>query len=141
MAEPSSTETTPIVFFDGLCGLCDRFIQFLLKEDQLKLLKFAPLQGKSAKLLLPHEYLQNLRSIVFFDHRESYEKSDAVIRIFSGPIAQSRPAWKLILLLRIVPKGVRDFFYDWIANYRYHWFGKRETCVLPDAETQERFMQ
>ena len=65
-----------------------------------------------------------------------YSKSDAVLRIARG----LRAPWPLIGVLAIVPRALRDVVYDWVARNRYHWFGKRETCLLPSGEDALRFL-
>jgi predicted DCC family thiol-disulfide oxidoreductase YuxK len=122
-----------IVFFDGICGLCNSFIEFLFIEDRHNILLFSTLQGESAKEL---NINNNLESIVLYDNKQLFYKSDAIIRILSsiGGI------WRLAIIARLLPRGLRDGLYYLIATNRYSWFGKKESCPIPTKEEQARFL-
>lgn len=122
-----------IVFFDGVCHLCNGFIDFLLKMDKHKKLYFSPLQGEAYKSLKAHN--KDVDSIVF-KQDQIYLKSDAVIKIFM----HLGGLWAVAAVFLVLPKSFRDFFYDIVANNRYGWFGKRNECRLPSAEERERFL-
>lgn len=130
---------TGIVFYDGVCGLCQRWVRFLLQRDKAQTLRFAPLQGETAKARtdLPTE----LRTVVFIlrpgtPDEQIFTRSEAALRLLEhlGGI------WRVVSWLRIVPRGVRDGIYDFIARRRYRWFGKDESCPLPPTEWQARFL-
>lgn len=124
-----------IVFFDGVCGLCDHWVQFLLDIDGGKILKYAPLQGEKAKEIVPKSFTGNMTSIVFFSNGKFYTKSSAVLKILSnlGGI------WKMMSIFVIIPPFIRDFIYDLIAKNRYRFFGKLETCRILNSETRHLF--
>ena len=134
-----TSDPTNIVFYDGVCGLCDRTVQFVLKRDQARRIFFAPLQGETAKQRpdLPAD----LRSIVFITNfgtaqERVYFRSDAVLRILdllSG-------IWRVVSWLRIIPRSLRDAIYDAVARRRYRWFGKFDNCRVPTPETRARFL-
>lgn len=118
-----------IVFYDGHCLLCNRAIKYLLKNDRKKRLKVAPLQSKVAE-----HYLKELEkpwpdSIIFYSNNKIYLKSNAVLIATAKLSILHKP----LLLLRIIPKFIRNWVYDWVAKNRYGWFGKSETCLLPNA--------
>jgi predicted DCC family thiol-disulfide oxidoreductase YuxK len=128
-----------IVFYDGVCGLCDRWVRFILRRDKHKTLRFAPLQGVSAKARpdLPAE----LRTVVFVTRvgtlaEQSFARSEAALRLLD----HVGGFWRLISWLRIIPRPIRDAVYDAIARRRYRWFGKFEACPLPPPEWRERFL-
>ncbi|MCO5052562.1 MAG: DCC1-like thiol-disulfide oxidoreductase family protein [Verrucomicrobiae bacterium] len=130
---------TGIVFYDGVCGLCQRWVRFLLQRDKAQTLRFAPLQGETAKARtdLPTE----LRTVVFIlrpgtPDEQIFTRSEAALRLLEhlGGI------WRVVSWLRIIPRGVRDGIYDFIARRRYRWFGKDESCPLPPTEWQARFL-
>lgn len=127
----------PIVFFDGVCGLCNRSIDFLVRVDRARKLRFAPLQGRTAAKLLPVEAIgpDKFESIVFLENGRVYTHSDAILRIGMslGGI------WSYSGLAVLIPRPLRDSLYRWIARNRYRWFGKRRTCRLPSQGERALF--
>jgi predicted DCC family thiol-disulfide oxidoreductase YuxK len=113
-----------VVFFDGVCGLCNGFVDFIIKHDKKQLFKFSPLQSDFAKSSLPDQ------------DGQLYSKSSAVLQVFSimGGF------WRLLYVFRIFPTSFNDFFYDIIASNRYNLFGKKETCRIPTPEERARFI-
>ena len=125
-----------IVFFDGVCGLCNRFVDFALTADKNQALKFAPLQGMTAKKYQARIDALKSDSIVLIDDSGIYDRSDAFIRICQ----QIGGAWTLMIVLRIVPLFFRDFLYNQVARSRYSLWGKSETCRLPTSAEQGRIL-
>ncbi|SFB68969.1 Predicted thiol-disulfide oxidoreductase YuxK, DCC family [Halobiforma haloterrestris] len=131
-------EDAPVVLFDGVCNLCNGFVQFLVPRDTEGMLYFASLQSDAATALLadhepsPHD----LESVVLVEGDDCYVKSDAVIRIARhlGGI------YALAAVGRLVPRRLRDWLYDFVAANRYDWFGKREQCMVPTGDVRERFL-
>lgn len=128
-----------IVFYDGVCGLCDRWVRFFLKRDKQRTLRFAPLQGETAKARndLPAE----LRTVVFIlrpgaADEQIFTRSEAALRLLD----HVGGFWRIVSWLRIVPRPIRDWVYDAIAQRRYRWFGKFESCPLPPPEWRDRFL-
>ncbi|MCB0355877.1 MAG: DUF393 domain-containing protein [Bdellovibrionales bacterium] len=126
----------PILFFDGVCGLCSKFVDFLFKIDKKGVYRVAPLQGQTAKALLPKDYTDNLKSLIVWRNHQILLKSEAVLAI----IDDIGGGWKFILLFRIIPRFIRDKVYDFIAKYRYKVFGQKSTCRLPSADEQKLFL-
>ena len=125
----------PIVFFDGVCGLCNRAVNVLLRHDEDAYFKVAPLQGSTARALLGN-LPEKVDSIVLWEEGSVYIKSDAALRI-----ASRLTGWpRLLLSARILPRYFRDKVYDLIARKRYHWFGKKETCRVPTEQERLRFL-
>lgn len=125
-----------IVFFDGICGLCNSFIDLLMREDKQNVLSYAPLQGQTAKELIPESNLIDLDTIMYYDNGKLFQKSDAVLRIL-GDIGG---IWKLALVFKVVPLFVRNKVYDFVAGNRYKWFGKKEACRMPTKEEREKIL-
>lgn len=127
----------PIIFFDGVCGLCNRFVDLMLRADKRGLFRFAPLQGETAKALLPplpeeaHAW-----SVVYRDEHGTYRESEAVLRV----LGRLGGWWGTLAVFRCLPRALRDAVYRLIARNRYRWFGKRETCRLPTPEERARFL-
>jgi predicted DCC family thiol-disulfide oxidoreductase YuxK len=135
----------PIIYFDGLCGLCDGFVRFILARDSLGLYRFAPLQGETARVRLAGLELGGLKTVVLEEdpalrpigQRQGIRtKSDAAIAILAG----LGHAWRLMNVLRIVPGFLRNVVYDVIALFRYRWFGKRSECRIPTADERTHFL-
>ena len=133
-----------IVLFDGVCALCDRTVQFLLKKDKQGVLKFAPLQGPTATAILKRhpEIEDNTRSVILVQNHDTASES---ISVRSQAILECLSAlggfWRVVSLLRIIPPFVRDAVYNFIARNRYRWFGKYDECIVPPPEMKERFME
>lgn len=126
----------PIIFYDGVCGLCDNFVQFVLSEDFCGVFKLAPLQGETAKELLGED-AESMHSIVLLDENgERYERSAAVLRILTW----MGGLWRFAGVLWIVPRQIRDIVYNFIARNRYKVFGKFEACRMPSEAERERFL-
>ena len=123
----------PIIFFDGVCHLCEGTVQKLLKWDKNKIFRFATLQYASDQQLIDTSF----NSIILMDKGETFHKSDALIKILS--ILGGKYLW-LATFTGLFPKGIRDFGYDIIAKYRFRWFGKYDTCMLPDESHKARFL-
>lgn len=124
-----------IIFFDGVCNLCNAFVDFLIARDKDQLFHFAPLQGETARARLPADAL-SLRSVVLWNQGERLEKSDAALMI----LQQLGGIWWLSRIFWVVPGFLRDLVYDFVAANRYGFFGKRETCRLPSPEEKARFL-
>ena len=134
-----SPRPEPIVLYDGVCGLCDRFVQFVLKRDPSGRIKFAQLQSERGKEFLRKFGLpeKELSFVVLVEGERCSLKSLAVFRTFR----YLDGAWKAASYLRIVPPIISDVVYDFVARNRYSWFGKYDVCVIPDKSTMNRFLE
>ncbi len=127
----------PIIFFDGVCAMCNRFVDLILRADGREVFRFAPLQGETARALLPplggdpREW-----SMVYLDERGIHDQSDASLEVYR----RLGGAWWLLGLLRFVPRFIRNPAYRLVARNRYRWFGRRDSCRLPSAEEKARFL-
>lgn len=129
-------EKKPIIFFDGYCGLCNGFVDFVIARDHKKTFRYATLQGATAARLLSKEDVENLNSVVVFVHQQTFRKSRAVLQVFSDLGGR----WKTLSFFGFLPTPLLDFFYDIVAKNRYRWFGKREVCRLPSKEERALFL-
>jgi predicted DCC family thiol-disulfide oxidoreductase YuxK len=141
MSEPNiqkdNATSPPVVLFDGVCKLCNGSVNFILPRDSKGRLKLAPLQSDYARAVLK-EHGKNpdaLNSMMLLEGERLTVKSTAVIRIskYLGG------AWPLCMIALIIPPFIRNFVYDIIAKNRYRWFGKFDTCRLPEAGLEDRF--
>ena len=128
-----------VVLFDGVCNLCNGFVQFVLPRDPEGRYRFASLQSEVGRELLAEHDLptDELESIVLIEDGESYVKSAAVIRIAAG----LGGAYRLLSPFRHVPRPVRDRVYDFVADNRYRWFGKKDRCMMPSGDAESRFLE
>ena len=127
----------PVLFFDGVCGLCNRFVDFALPRDRRGVLRFAPLQGETAAQVLDRDDVQSLRSVVLSDARGLHRRSAAVVRVLwlLGGI------WSVLgTLLWLIPRPLRDLGYAVVARLRYRVFGRKETCRMPTAAERAKFL-
>ena len=128
----------PILLFDGHCNLCNAWVQFIVKRNPAKTIRFASLQSNAGRALLAeHKIAQDyLDSLVLIEEERFSVSSSAALRTLSY-----LSTWESRLkLLLIVPRPIRDLIYRFIAKYRYKWFGRREQCMIPTAELNERFL-
>ena len=129
--------SVPVVFFDGVCGLCNSFVDWVIRHDRKKIFRFAPIQGQTAKEHLGRFPPQEEDwSIIYADEKGTYERSSAVLKILSRLGGFSK-IWALFL---IFPPFIRDGVYRLIAKRRYRWFGKRDSCRLPTPQEKDRFL-
>ena len=128
-----------IVFFDGVCVLCNRSVDFLIRADRRKKLKYASLQSGSSKAFLSENDQKLLKedTIVFYSHGKILLRSDAVLKISS---TLGFP-YSLFMILIIIPKKWRDNLYVYIARHRFRWFGRYENCRIPDEKTCDRILE
>jgi predicted DCC family thiol-disulfide oxidoreductase YuxK len=134
----------PILLYDGVCGLCNRFVQFILHRDRNAIFRFASLQGACAATILtrhgasptaldtvfvvanhelPDEYLLSRSEAVLF-----------VLKQLAGPWRASAS------LLQVLPKSFRDAVYNALARRRYRIFGRSEVCMPPPDQDRSRFL-
>ena len=128
---------TPIVFYDGVCGLCDRFVRWVHGRDVERVFRFAPLQGETAAARLgPQGRDDSEWSVVLLDGNGRHERSEAVLRIACA----LGGGWGVIAsALRYVPRPLRDAAYRFVAARRHAWFERVDSCPLPTAQ-QRRVM-
>lgn len=130
-----------IILFDGECNFCDSFVNFVVKRDSKNEFRLCALQSQCAKNLSAKYNFeieqQNLSSVILLNDEKIYKKSTAAIKILS----QLGGLWHLMPALFIIPKFLRDFFYDYFAKNRYRWFGKKEICEINSAEINQRLLK
>jgi len=133
-----------IVFYDGICGLCNRLVQFLLKRDRHDRLRFASLQSDFASRVLSRHGIdpKDLDTVHVVEHYQQsnervLDRSDAILR--AG--RELGGIWAFAAKLgSVVPRPLRNLFYRFVANNRYRVFGKYETCMLPEPQHRAKFL-
>lgn len=137
-----STLPDKLVLFDGVCGLCDRTVQFALEHDPKGVLKFATIQGETgAGVIARHPELAGVDSVIFVEQRPEGEhievRSKAVFRMATflegGGV-------KMLSLFTVLPQVIADAGYDLVASLRYRIFGKLDQCRIPKPEERARFL-
>jgi predicted DCC family thiol-disulfide oxidoreductase YuxK len=130
---------THVILFDGVCNLCNGFVQFVIKRDQKKVFKFASLQSEFGQKFLAENKLNDaeFKSIILVKGVSYFSQSKAVLNIFR----ELGGAWKLLYVFIVVPKVIRDAVYNLVARNRYKWFGKRLNCIVPAKELDDRFLK
>ena len=134
----------PIVLYDGVCGLCNRSVQFLLKHDKDGRFRFASLQSNFAEKVLGRHGLdpKDLDTVHVVENYDQpgervLQRSDAILR--AG--RELGGFWSATSsVARIVPRPLRDLVYRFVATNRYCVFGKYDTCMLPDPNQRSRFL-
>ena len=127
-----------VVLFDGICNLCSWSVQFILRRDPHAYFRFAALQSPIGQRLLHTHGIDPdiLASVVLIDQGTVYLQSEAALRI----VRHLHGIWPVVSMLLVVPRPLRDRFYDWIATRRYRWFGQRASCLIASAATRNRFL-
>ena len=130
-------ENKKIIFYDGLCAMCNRFIRILITLDKKEKFLLAPLQGKNGKILQKNfsKELKGIDSVIFYN-KKVYTKSSAVINILS----ELGGTYKLAYIFNIIPSFISDSIYDYIARNRFQWFGKLDKCPMPEKKNISRFL-
>ena len=138
--------TGPIMLYDGVCGLCNRTVSFILPRDPHGRIRFAPLQGPTAAAILARHGVPipagDPESFVLVEEpgtpaeRLSFRSTAAlrVARWLAGP-------WSWLGALRVIPRPLRDWVYDRVARSRYRIFGKLDACPVPAPEHRTRFLE
>ena len=128
----------PILLFDGHCNLCNAWVQFIVKRDSSRTIRFASLRsGAGRRMLEEHKIDANyIDSLVLFEEERFSVSSNAALRTLSYFDGWERH----LIFLSVVPRSLRDRVYRFIAKNRYKWFGRREQCMVPTLELSKRFL-
>jgi predicted DCC family thiol-disulfide oxidoreductase YuxK len=128
-----------IILFDGVCNLCDKSVQLILKNDTKDIFRFVALQSELGEIIINHIGIDRNKtdSIVLYEPGNAYYyKSQAAFRIAN----YLQGFYKMISLFRFLPVFFTDFVYDYIAKNRYKWYGKKDECMIPTRETLDKFL-
>src|SRR5690606_13075118 len=122
--------------FDGVCIFCSATVQWIIKNDPKAYFQLAALQSPEAQLLLAGKTLPpHTDSIVLLEQGKVYTESTAALRI----TRKLRMPYPLLYGLIIIPPFVRNGVYRFIARNRYRWFGRRDSCMIPNPKQQKHF--
>ncbi len=136
---PSSPPTDPaILYFDGVCTLCNGAVDFIIRRDRARRFRYASLQSEAGRRMMESQGMDPsvLDTLILWEAGRMHTKSSAALRI----ARHLGGAWPLLGVFRLVPRFLRDPLYDWVARNRYRWFGRKESCRLPTPEERELFL-
>lgn len=132
-------EGKKIILFDGFCNLCEASVLFVIQHDKKDIFRFVALQSDLGKEIIQHIGLstKHIDSVIVYEPGISYfYKSAAAIEIAKD----LGGVFHVGTLFRIIPTGLRNFLYDYIAKNRYLWYGKKESCLIPTEEIKSKFL-
>jgi len=132
-------EKKKIILFDGVCNLCDTSVQFIIKHDTADIFRFAALQSDIGKRLTSERGIdtEQVDSIILIESGVAYyTKSDAALEIGT----ELKGYRTLSKILKLIPSGLRNIVYDFIAKNRYGWYGKKDACIIPTPELKAKFL-
>lgn len=129
-----------ILYFDGVCGLCNGFVDFILRLSMQNNVQprfyLSPLQSEKAKNHIPSQYISKMDSLIYFKNGKFYTYSDAVIEV----LYDVSKIFFWIKIAYLVPGKIRNKIYLWVSRHRYAWFGKKEICRIPSQKEKEFFI-
>lgn len=143
MAENTTINSYPVLLYDGVCAVCNKTVQTILKHDRHGTMRFAALQsdyGESA--LERHPDLKGIDSVILLEpsnangSERAYDRSEAALKVAS----YLGGMWRLFLVAYILPRPLRDALYDFVARNRYKILGKHDSCMLPPPDARARFL-
>jgi len=132
------SKKNPVLLFDGVCNLCNGFVQFVIERDTEEQFLFATLQSDLAAGVIQHLNLstKDLSTAILIENEKIYTQSTAGLKT----LKRLDTAYRHFSVLLFFPATARDLFYRFISNNRYKWFGKRDSCIIPTPALQARFL-
>lgn len=127
-----------IILFDGVCNLCSGTVQFIIKRDKKSKFKFSSLQSNFGQNILEKFNLpkSDFNTFILLENDKIFIKSKAAFKV----IGEFGGFWKILMIFSIIPPFISDFFYDIVSKYRYKIFGKKDSCIVPDQNILDRFI-
>lgn len=128
-----------IILFDGVCNLCDATVQFLIKHDKKDIFRFVALQSALGQEITQYIGVDTSKtdSIILYEPGKAYYyKAQAALEIAS----EIGGFYSLLSVFKVLPNGFNNAVYDYVARNRYKWYGKKDACMLPTAETKAKFL-
>ena len=129
----------PVIFFDGVCNLCNWSVDFVIMRDSKKVFRYASLQSTYAQQALEGKGVDfdSMRSLVLLKDDQVFTKSDAVLEV----TRDLRTPWPLLYAFRFIPGFIRDGIYCLISKNRYRWFGRQSTCRVATPDEKALFIE
>ena len=127
-----------IILYDGICNLCDSSVQFIIKHDDQDIFRFVALQSDLGGKIIQHLGIHSSKVdsiILYIPNKTYYTKISAVTRI-----ASELNSWHRCLSIFRFTGKLGNFIYDFVAKNRYKWFGKKESCTIPNSEKKSKIL-
>ena len=127
-----------LILFDGVCNLCTKSVQFIIRHDKQATFSFVSIQSDLGREIYRASGLdpEDIQTFALVTRGRTLIRSDAALEI----AMQLDGFWRLFAMFRILPRGLRDRLYAFVASRRYKWFGRRDSCMLPSADVRKRFL-
>lgn len=131
-------ESSSIILFDGVCKLCNGWVRFIIRFDKSYQFKLCSVQSKRGQELLKryHYPQDHFNTMLLIKDNNAYEKSKAFLLIMK----QLGFPFFILYIFKLLPKGIRDGLYNCVAQHRYQWFGKYESCPINFSIDKKRFL-
>lgn len=129
-----------IILFDGVCNLCNGFVQFVIKRDKQDIFRYAALQSEIGQQLVLERNIDvsTIDSVLLIEPGVAYYiKSDAALQIGK----QLKGYRSLSNILYLISSNLRNIVYDFIARNRYKWYGKKDQCMIPTPALKAKFLE
>jgi len=127
-----------IILFDGVCNLCNGFVNFLIARDSKNQFLFGSLQSPQATEILTrfNAPTTEMTTVILTENGQLYSRSTAVLKIFR----KMGGLWPLLYAFIIIPPFIRDPIYHLIAKNRYRMFGRKDACMIPTPALKAKFL-
>lgn len=128
-----------LILFDGVCNLCTTSVQFVIKRDKQSEFYFASLQSETGQKILKQNNLpvSDFHSFIYLRRGRLFMRSDAALQL----VGDLNGCWRLLKVFLIIPRFIRNGVYNLIAKNRFRLFGKKDSCLVPTPELQNRFLK
>ncbi len=138
MTVPYINKKDNLILFDSVCKLCHGWSRFIIKYDRNHVFKLATVQSEQGQAILEHFDMPTsyFDTMLYVENNRAYEKSTAFLKV----VNKLPYPFKLLQVFYLIPRFIRDWFYDRIALNRYKLFGKYDNCLLPTADHNNRFL-
>jgi len=132
-------ENNCVILFDGICKLCNVWSKFIIKVDTQHRFKLCSVQSPEGQSILKHFNMptDHYDTMLYVEGNKCFEKSDAFLNV----INKLGLSWRILYVCKILPKGIRNWFYDRVVLNRYSLFGKFDSCMSPSEENKHRFLK
>ncbi|PAJ74496.1 thiol-disulfide oxidoreductase [Pseudoalteromonas sp. NBT06-2] len=136
---PNVDENDCVILFDGICKLCNAWCKFIIKYDARQCFKLCSVQSPEGQNILEHFNMPTAHfdTMLYVEGNQYFDKSDAFLNV----VNKLGFPWRILYVFKIIPKGIRNWFYDRIALNRYSLFGKYNSCMIPSKENDNRFLK
>tara|TARA_B100001057_G_C22851595_1_gene951168 strand:+ start:2015 stop:2425 length:411 start_codon:yes stop_codon:yes gene_type:complete len=134
----SSNDLKKIILFDGVCNLCTKSVNFIIKYDRGDHFRFTSIQSEAGKKIIKKYSIDINKndSIILIANKNISYRSNAVFTI----LFYLKTIWRILLIFSVLPSPIRDLFYRIIAKSRYKFFGKNDICMTPNEDIKSKFL-